>query len=57
MNKERGLVSDCSIDRWPMILGNLFTLFVILTPEGVYRLIKQYLLEKKSYPGPKGNFR
>lgn len=39
-------------DRWPMILGILFMLFVILTPRGVYRLIKRYLLEdKSSLPG------
>jgi branched-chain amino acid transport system permease protein len=31
-------------DRWPMILGIIFILVVILAPQGIYRLIKRYLL-------------
>lgn len=31
-------------DRWPMILGIIYMLVVILAPRGVYRLIKRYLL-------------
>ena len=31
-------------DRWPMILGMIFILVIILAPQGIYRLIKRYLL-------------
>jgi branched-chain amino acid transport system permease protein len=35
-------------DRWPMILGIIFMLVVILAPQGIYRVIKRYLLGTRS---------
>lgn len=35
-------------DRWPMILGIIFMLFVILAPQGVYPVIKRHLFGKES---------